>query len=100
MSRTNGSICSMAAAGGLMTTSTPSPSWLSSKSVTRAATSMRASSVKESPVISQSIQTIRSLVARFDGVAGLAGLVTWLTLRRGPTAMPGNPQAPYGRRLQ
>ena len=42
---------------------------------------MRASSVSESPVISQSIHTIRSFVARLAGVAGVAGLVTWLTLR-------------------
>ena len=45
-----------------MTTSTPSPSTVSSESVTTAATSTSASVARSSPVISQSIQTIRSLV--------------------------------------
>ena len=67
MSRTKSSICSSASAGGLMTRSTPSPSWLSSKSVTSAATSMRASCARERPVISQSIQTIRSFSERSVG---------------------------------
>ena len=40
--------------------STPSPSTLRSKSVTRAATSINASATRSSPVISQSIQTSRS----------------------------------------
>ena len=44
-----------------MTTSTPSPSTLSSESVTRAATSTSASCPRSRPVISQSIQTILSL---------------------------------------
>ena len=44
-----------------MTRSTPSPSTLRSKSVTRAATSIRASAVRSRPVISQSIHTSRSL---------------------------------------
>ena len=43
MSRTKSSICSSASAGGLMTRSMPSPSTLRSKSVTSAATSIRAS---------------------------------------------------------
>ena len=43
-----------------MMMSTPSPSTLRSKSVTRAATSMSASCSRDSPVISQSIQTRRS----------------------------------------
>ena len=43
--------------------STPSPSMFKSASVTSAATSIRASSFKSSPVISQSTQTRRSLVA-------------------------------------
>lgn len=42
--------------------STPSPSTFSSESVTKAATSISASSVNESPVISQSIHTIRSFM--------------------------------------
>src|SRR5690349_1479149 len=67
MSRTKSSICSSASAGGAITTSTPSPSWLSSKSVTSAATSMRASFSRDSPVISQSIQTMRSLTERSVG---------------------------------
>ena len=67
MPRTKSSICSSASAGGAMTRSTPSPSWLSSKSVTRAATSMSASFSRESPVISQSIQTMRSLTERSVG---------------------------------
>ena len=58
--RTMSRICSSAAAGGLITTSTPSPSTVSSESVTRAATSTRASVRRSSPVISQSIQTMRS----------------------------------------
>ena len=60
MVRTTSRICSSAASGGLMTTSTPSPSTLSSESVTSAATSTSASATRSSPVISQSIQTIRS----------------------------------------
>jgi hypothetical protein len=32
---------------------------------------MSASSVRDSPVISQSIHTMRSVVARLDGLAGL-----------------------------
>ena len=43
MLRTNSTIWSRASGGGLMTTSTPSPSTLRSKSVTSAATSIRAS---------------------------------------------------------
>ena len=43
-----------------MTTSTPSPITFSSKSVTRAATSISASAPRSSPVISQSIHTRRS----------------------------------------
>ena len=67
MSRTNSSIWSSAAAGGLMTTSTPSPRTVSSKSVTRAATSTSASVRRDRPVISQSIQMIRSEMARWLG---------------------------------
>ena len=58
--RTTSPICSSAVAGGLMTTSTPSPSTFSSESVTSTATSTSASGTRSSPVISQSIQTIRS----------------------------------------
>ncbi len=60
MLRTKSIICSSAAAGGLMTMSTPSPSTLSSESVTSAATSTRASASRSRPVISQSIHTRRS----------------------------------------
>src|SRR3954454_11523674 len=60
MSRTRSSICSTASGGGLMTTSTPSPRTVSSKSVTSAETSMRASRARLNPVISQSIHTSRS----------------------------------------
>ena len=52
---------------GVMTRSTPSPSTLSSKSVTSAATSMSASFARARPVISQSIQTIRSFSERSVG---------------------------------
>ena len=68
MSRTKSPICSSASSGGRMTTSTPSPRTVSSKSVTRAATSTRASDSSERPVISQSIQTMRSVCARSSGV--------------------------------
>ena len=61
MLRTNSTIWSSASGGGLMTMSTPSPSTLRSKSVTSAATSIRASASRSSPVISQSIQTSRSV---------------------------------------
>ena len=47
-----------------MIRSTPSPSTLRSKSVTRAATSIIASARRSSPVISQSIQTSLSLTMR------------------------------------
>ena len=57
MVRTTSPICSRRRAGGLITTSTPSPSTLSSKSVTKAATSISASFSVSSPVISQSIHT-------------------------------------------
>ena len=60
MVRTKSSICSSASAGGLTITSTPSPSTLRSKSVTRAATSISASAPRSRPVISQSIHTSRS----------------------------------------
>ena len=62
MSRTKSFIWASAASSGLITTSTPSPRMLSSESVTRAATSIRASFSVSRPVISQSIQTMRSLV--------------------------------------
>ena len=61
MPRTTSTIWSSAAAGGLMTTSTPSPRTLSSESVTSAATSTSASCSRDRPVISQSIHTSRSL---------------------------------------
>ena len=63
MPRTNSPICSSARWLGLITRSTPSPSTLSSASVTSAATSISSSLIKSSPVISQSTQTRRSLVA-------------------------------------
>src|SRR5215218_1731309 len=49
-----------ASSGHAMTTSTPSPSTLSWESVTSTATSMSASRCRSRPVISQSIQTMRS----------------------------------------
>lgn len=61
--RTTSGMVSRAASGGRITMSTPSPSTFSSESVTSAATSMSASSVNESPVISQSIHTMRSFMA-------------------------------------
>jgi hypothetical protein len=64
MSRTNSTIWSIASAGGLITMSMPSPSTLRSKSVTSAATSIRASAPRSSPVISQSIHTSRSFTVR------------------------------------
>ena len=72
ISRTTSGIEASASAGGRITTSTPSPSTFSSESVTRAATSTSASSVSESPVISQSIHTMRSFMS--------------FTLRRHPSA--------------
>ena len=56
--------------GGLMTMSMPSPSTLRSKSVTSAATSIRASATMSRPVISQSIQTSRSLTRGHPTHAG------------------------------
>jgi len=53
--------------------------------------------VRESPVISQSIHTIRSPVDRF---VDPAGLVTGLTLSREPMPTPDNPQAARGLRLE
>src|SRR4051794_4423467 len=64
MVRTNSSIWSRASGGGFTITSMPSPSTLRSKSVTRAATSMSASALRSSPVISQSIHTKRSFISR------------------------------------
>lgn len=60
--RTISGMVSRALSGGRITMSTPSPSTFSSESVTSAATSMSASSVSESPVISQSIHTMRSFM--------------------------------------
>ncbi len=62
IARTTSGIVSRARSGGRMTMSTPSPSTFSSESVTRAATSMSASSDSERPVISQSIHTMRSFM--------------------------------------
>ncbi len=66
MVTTNGSMPSRASAGGgLMTTSTPSPPRMfRSASVTRTAISMSASRCLSRPVISQSTQMMRSLIAR------------------------------------
>jgi hypothetical protein len=60
MARTISGIPATASAGGRTTMSTPSPRMFSSESVTRAATSTSASVSRLSPVISQSIQTMRS----------------------------------------
>jgi hypothetical protein len=112
ISRTTSRICSSAVAGGLTTTSIPSPSTVSSESVTSAATSTSASETRSRPVISQSIQTIRScersvpiaglaaalvaelvaeLVARLvaELVGGLAA-VTAVTVRAGSAAHPAD----------
>ena len=62
MSRTTGSIASSLASEVWMTMSTPSPRMFSSESVTSAAISTSASWEVSSPVISQSIQTIRSFL--------------------------------------
>lgn len=77
--RTTSGMVSRAASGGRITMSTPSPSTFSSESVTSAATSMSASSASESPVISQSIHTMRSFMRppygalRWPGRAGRPG---------------------------
>ena len=71
--RTTSGMVSSAASGGRITMSTPSPSTFSSESVTSAATSMSASSVSESPVISQSIHTMRSFMRLTLRGAPLAG---------------------------
>ena len=63
MLRTKSIIWSSASCDGLMITSMPSPSTLSSKSVTRAATSISASAPRSRPVISQSIHTSLSLTS-------------------------------------
>ena len=62
MLRTNSLIWSSAVPFGLTTRSTPSPSTLRSASVTKAATSIRASWVRSRPVISQSTQTRSSRI--------------------------------------
>jgi hypothetical protein len=57
----------------------------------------------DSPVISQSIQTIRSLVARLGGLtgfSGLSGLLTGVTLSRRSTLLVRNPQGAQAPRLQ
>src|SRR5450759_1531331 len=72
--RTNSTIWSSAACGGVITTSTPSPRTLSSESVTTAATSIRASAVRSRPFISQSIQTIRSEVFPFTATGAAYGV--------------------------
>ncbi|MDH6191271.1 hypothetical protein M2168_004303 [Streptomyces sp. CZ24] len=76
--RTTSGMVSSASSGGRITMSTPSPSTFSSESVTSAATSMSASSASESPVISQSIHTMRSFIR----------------LSLGPVRE--NPSGPYG----
>ncbi len=60
--RTISGMDSSASAGGRITMSTPSPRMFSSESVTSAATSISASCASDSPVISQSIHTIRSFM--------------------------------------
>ena len=67
-----------------MTMSTPSPRTVSSESVTRTATSMRASARRSRPVISQSIQTIRSWER------SVFTAVTAVTVRAGTTAHPAD----------
>ena len=68
MSRTTGTIASSLASGAWMTMSIPSPSTLSSESVTSAAISTSASDEMSRPVISQSIQTMRSFLDSWWGV--------------------------------
>jgi hypothetical protein len=92
MSVTTCSIAATAASGGRMTMSTPSPSTARSESVTTTAISTSASEPRSSPVISQSIQTIRPSFAmprRLSGAAAgtrqAAGAATDPTLVvRGP----------------
>src|SRR6478609_42445 len=85
--RTTSTIWSIDSCGGLMSTSTPSPSTFSSKSVTRAATSTSASSVMLSPVISQSIHTSRSFMRLTLDVAVLLGAL--IGARSGVAQQPG-----------
>ncbi|OLT09760.1 hypothetical protein BJF78_05935 [Pseudonocardia sp. CNS-139] len=61
ISRTTSGIPASAASSAWITTSTPSPRTLRSPSVTSTAISMSASRPRSSPVISQSIQTRRSV---------------------------------------
>ena len=71
MSRTNGSICSRAAAEGRITRSMPSSRMFSSASVMSTATSTSSSTWGCRPVISQSIQTRGAL----SGVGVLVSLM-------------------------
>ena len=65
---TTGTMASSAASEAWMTMSTPSPSTLGSESVTSAAISTNLSFVVSRPVISQSIQTMRSFLDSWWGV--------------------------------
>ncbi len=96
MFRTMSSMCSSTPSGGRITTSTPSPSTVSCESVTRAATSISASAVRSSPVISQSIHTMRSCERSLFSVATAGTLrravVVPLAVNRfGPYAANLNP---------
>lgn len=64
MFTTKGSMPVSDSAGGLMTTSMPSPRMFRSASVTRTAISTSASRCLSRPVISQSTQMMRSLMER------------------------------------
>src|SRR5579859_664967 len=68
ISRTTSNIPSSSSSLAWITTSTPSPRMLRLGSVTSAATSIRASCPRSSPVISQSIHTRRSLTG--DSLSG------------------------------
>src|SRR5690606_9945162 len=95
MSFTSWLIWSIACCGGLMTRSTPSPRMLSSPSVTNAATSIKASVARSSPVISQSIHTRRSYMANHPMAchAAKASRRAWAT----PFRQRSRPSAPHSR---
>ena len=71
-----------------MTTSTPSPSWLSSKSRDERRDLDKGVGVEDRPVISQSIQTIRSVWARSTGWCGMGQTIgvldRWFALMTAP----------------
>ena len=97
MVRTKSSICSSASAGGFTSTSMPSPSTLSSKSVTRAATSISASAPRSSPVISQSIHTSRSFTLEPYSGRSQRSFLQWNACA-GRAELGGSRRPPRGRR--